>query len=438
MTIAEETRQAIIDWFARKGITAETLNDFGVYQDDGAVCFPYGSMAKKRYGIPNGERSFRWESGTDPILFNRRDLGKPRLFLCEGETDTMRLRQEIAGYDDVGVVGLPGIETWNDSMADDLRSAEYIYVILDNDLDYRVAGRVDEAWRSIRRSLGRKAQRIKLPGGVNDLCEFFEDYSLDSLMLLVQRQPRAGESRFGTVNFNVPAPAPRYVVEDMFVQGDIHLIAGEQNIGKSWITMAAAVSIAEGKHDYLGHKVLQPGRVLYFDEENPEDLVIDRFQRLGLTAKGMENLRVISQAGIRLNTDPEAVLDEANEFEPMLIVLDSLTRIHTEDENSAGAMARLFNDGIGPLAREADAAVVLIHHVNKTEGASWRTVRGSSDITAFPDAAWLVTESDDGTIKFTNFKARRQKQAGTRYLSLVDKADGSIELLGMRGFGEIF
>lgn len=430
--------QTVLDWFAKRGISPATVADFGIYiAEDGAVAFPYGDLVKKRYGVPTGERSFRWSKGIDPILYNRRDLVKRRLFLCEGETDTMRLRQEIGDSTDVGVVGLPGIETWNPGMAADLRNANVVWVILDNDLDYRVAGRVDAAYREIRSALGPKARRVILPRGVNDLCEFFEDYSLDTLRLLVNRESGLSGSRYQPLDLSVPPIPPRWVIDGMICQGDLHLLIGEMNAGKSWFTMAMAVALSEGREDFLGHRIIRPGRVLYFDEENPEDMAIERLHRLGLTSKGMENLRFIKDAGLRLDRDPDTLLDEAMDFQPVLIVLDSLTRVHTQDENSAGAMAALFNDAIKPLARKADAAVVLIHHVNKSDsGAAWKRARGSSDITSFPDTGYDVTMKEDGSIRFTNFKARRKAQSGGMYLSLIDKPDGSIELLGSGGLSE--
>lgn len=426
--------QQVLDWFAQKGISGATVKDFGIYiADDGAVCFPYDDAGvKRRYGVPRGERSFRWESGTAPVLFNRRDLGRGTLFLCEGETDTMRLRQELGEREDVGVIGLPGIETWSEGMANSVLAAapNRVFVLLDNDSDYRVAGRVDTAWRAIRASLGRTAARVVLPSGVNDLVEFFDSYDLDALRLLVGRADRPAQSRFKPLDVITTPEPPRWVIDGMICQGDLHLLIGEMNAGKSWITMAMTVALTEGWPSFLGHDVIRPGRVLYFDEENPEDMVVERLQRLGLTAKGSENLRYVKDAGIRLDKDPDTVLDEAMDFRPTLIILDSLTRIHTQDENSAGSMAALFNDAIKPLAREADAAVVLIHHVNKSDGsATWKRARGSSDITSFPDAGYDVTMKDDGSIRFKNFKARRKAQSGKMYLSLLDKPDGSIELL---------
>lgn len=430
---------AVLQWFAKKGITADTVADFGIrVADDGAVVFPYGDGAeKRRYGVPTGERSFRWQKDTDPVLYNRRDLRKRNLFLCEGETDTIRLRQEIGDSDAVGVVGLPGIETWNSGMADDLKAAEKIWVVLDNDQDYKVAGRVDTAYRAIRLALGQRVQRVVLPRGINDLCEFFEDHNLDSLRLLVDRTPKAGTSRFRTLDLTVAPPPPKWLVEDMLCMGDINLLIGEPGVGKSWLTMSLAVAMADGHASWLTHAVIRPGRVLYVDEENPEDLIHERFSKLGLSIDGAANLRLINNAGIRLDRDPDVLLDEALDFAPNAIILDSLTRLHTEDENSAGAMASLFNEAIKPLARQTGATVVLIHHANKSDSNSgYRRARGSGDITASVDSAWDVREVDGGTLRITNFKSRRSAQENSRYVTLADKPDGSVAVLALAGYGE--
>ena len=435
------TKEQVLEWFQSKGISEDAVLDFGIYQaDDGAVVFPYDKThSKKRYGVPTGERSFHWPKGVAPTLYNRRDLSKRNLFLCEGETDTIRLRQELGPDSEVGVVGLPGIETWNAGMAEDLAHADKVWVILDNDQDYSVIGRVDTAWRTIRAALGGKARRITLPRGVNDVCEFFENYGLDTLRLLVERQPAAGESRFKTLDLTKAPPAPKWVLENIICQGDVHLVIGEPNIGKSWITMALAVAIANGDDEFLGHKIMKHGRVLYVDEENPDDLVIDRLTRLGLRPDAVKNIRYINNASLRLDRDPDALLDEVIDFQPVLVVLDSLTRLHGEDENAAGSMSALFNNAINPLARQGGAAVVLIHHVNKTDStSSFKRSRGSGDITASPDAGFDVYKGDDDTLRLKNFKARRAAQQQTMYVFIQDKPGNRVEVTSLPGFGSIF
>jgi len=415
----------VMAWFESKGINSETLFDFGIdVGADGAVHFPYRDGTKRRYGIPTGTRSFRWEKGVDPCLYNLRDNLKPTLFLVEGETDTMKLRQEIGESKSTGVIGLPGIETWGDYMAEDLANAETVYVILDNDMDYRVAGRVDHAWTQIRLALGRKAKRVYLPNGVNDICEFFESYTLDDLRMLVDRMPKAGESRFKVLDLTEDPPPVQWVIQDMICHGDIHMLIGEPSIGKSWLTMGMAVAVAGGSDTFLGRSVTEHGRVLYVDEENPEDLIYHRLHKLGLTKEIAGNIRYLSNEGIRLDRQADELVGEALDYDPSLIILDSLTRFHTEDENNAGAMAALFNDALKPLARQTGAAVVLIHHANKTDSnSSYKRSRGSGDITAGADCGYDVRAVSERTVAISNYKSRRSAQQETFYVSIRDVDD---------------
>jgi hypothetical protein len=423
--------QEVKDWFLNeRGILSETLEAFGVSVEGDAVVFDYNGSKRKRYGVLGGDRDFKWEKGSKVSLFNQGDI-KKFTFLVEGETDAMRLKQEL-GSDDVGVVALPGVLTWKDEFTSLFDNTERLWVVLDND-DYNSPARklTEDAWRNIRFSLGTKAKRLRLPEDVKDVCEFFNAYDIEALRLLAKRTPLS-QSRFHLLDLTAEPPPVRWVVEDLFCRGDIHLMIGEPGIGKSWLTMALAAAIAGGQNEFLGKPVREHGRVLYFDEENPEDLVYDRFRKLGMTRDTAKNIRYISNYGVRLDKrDADNVVEEALDFEPTLIVLDSLTRFHTEDENHAGAMAGLFNGAIKPLARETGAATVLIHHANKSDSnSSYRRSRGSGDITASVDCGFDVREVGIGSLAVANFKSRRQAQGETIYVSIVDTPQGTVELIG--------
>lgn len=423
------TTPEVLAWFGEKGITAETVFDFGIdVAKDGAVCFPYRDGVKRRYGVAGGTRSFRWEKGVTPSLFNQRDNIKRNLFLVEGETDAMKLRQELGDDPNTGVLGLPGIETWSDGMAEDFRNAENVWVILDNDADYMVQGRVDHAWTEIRLAIGNKARRIYLPNGINDICDFFQTYDLDGLRAIVAREPAPGESRFKVLDLTADPPPVHWVIEDMICGGDIHMLIGEPSIGKSWLTMGMAVAVAGGA-DFLGRSVEQ-GRVLYVDEENPEDLIYGRLHKLGLTPAIAKNIRYLSNLGIRLDKQADDLVTEALDYDPTLIILDSLTRFHTEDENNAGAISALFNDALMPLARKTGAAVVLIHHANKTDSnSSYKRSRGSGDITAGADCGYDVRAVAERTVAVSNYKSRRAAQQDTFFVTIQDVED-RVELVG--------
>lgn len=423
--------EAVANWFEEaRGITRETLRHFNVtVRDDGAVVLPYPNGEKIRKGIPNGDREFYFTSGRKPDLFNQDEASKTTVFLVEGETDTMRLWQELGSDRQYGVVGLSGIETWRDELAAAF-TGQRVYVILDNDRDYNVQARVDTAWRNIRASLGGKARRVRLPGDVKDICEFFDaGYILDHLFRAAESG--TGQSRWHPLDLTQPPPPVPWLVENMIVRGATHTITGEPGIGKSWLTMALCLGVIRGT-DWLGQKVDAPGRVLYADEENAEVLIFDRLRRkLGMTDEEARQLRYLSNQGILLDRDPDALVDEALEFEPALIVLDSLTRFHMQDEDKAGPMARLYNMALKPLARETGAALVVLHHAGKTESnSSYRRSRGSGEIVANVDVGIDARQSGINSMTLATFKSRFRQAGDVLHVAIVDDHEGGVNLIG--------
>jgi hypothetical protein len=431
------------EWFASKGITLSTLEQYGVHTDEeDALCFPYPSgTVKRRKNLPDGKRVFLWPKGKSLELFHLNNATmESTAFLVEGETDTMRLNQEILANESAkafpDVYGLPGIEAWKPEWANTFKEYERVFVILDNDQDYNVRARVDTAWRNIRADFmaltnGPTVKRVHLPEDVNDVCEFFARYDLEALKAITKRSPIQA-SRYRALDLTSEPPPVRWLVEGLICRGDIHLLIGEPGIGKSWLTMALAVAIANGNDKFLGHDIREHGKVLYVDEENPEDLIYDRFRKLGIDRTTARNIRYLNNAGIRLDgNDADVLVEEALDFEPSLVVLDSLTRFHTEDENHAGAMAALFHAAIKPLARETGAALVLIHHANKTDSnSSYKRSRGSGDITASVDSGFDVRETGENSLVMANFKSRRQAQGDALYMTIQDTADGGVQIVG--------
>lgn len=379
------------EWFLEeRGIKQSTLDAFGIRFVGDEVVIPYPTGEKYRYYDENGKRQFRFTKGMKPSLFGPRPPEDAAvLFLCEGETDTMRLWQELLDENGVkveaGVLGIGGVDTWRklpEYEKNGLMSFANIFLILDNDPDYNVKNHVDKAAMDIRREFGvHRVKRIHLPDDVKDICEFFEaGYSLDSLRLLARKH--SSVSRFKPLDLAADPPPVKWLLDGLIALGDVTLFSGPSGVGKSWITMGLSQAVADGWETFLNRALLQHGRVLVVDEENPEDVVYERMiSKLGL--KNKHNLRYIWNNGVRLDKNPDLLLEEILDWQPVFVVLDSLTRIHSQEENSAGDMAPLLNDCIRPLARETGAAVVLIHHHDKAGTGP----RGSGDILASVDGA---------------------------------------------------
>lgn len=427
--------EAVARWFEEeRGITRDTLRHFGVsVRDDGAVLLPYPNGEKVRKGIPHGEREFYFTSGRKPDLFNQQEASWPVVFVVEGETDAMRLWQELHSSEvqnrGAGVVGLSGIDTWRDELAQQF-IGQRVYVILDNDKDYNVQGRVDSAWRHIRAALGSKARRVRLPSDVKDVCEFFRTgYTVENLHTLCESG--SSQSRWSPLDLTKEPPPVDWLVDQLICRGDVHLLMGEPGIGKSWLTMALCLGVIRGT-EWLSQGVTTPGRVLYVDEENPEGLVFHRLRtQLGMTEEEARKVRYLNNQGILLDKDPDQLVDEAVEFGPSLIVLDSLTRFHMGEEDKAGPMAQLYNSALKPLARETGAALVILHHAGKTESnSSYRRSRGSGEIIANVDAGFDARQSGINSMTLATFKSRRRQAGDVLHVAIVDTPEGGVRLIG--------
>ncbi len=400
------------------------------------MALPYPSGYKIRKGLLGGEREFFTPKGFKVELFRPPGWGEnapTTMFLCEGETDTMRLQQELwdAGIESAEAWGIPGINTWKSGWADYFTHVEHVFVILDNDKDPYVKATVDGSWLKIRKDLGGKVKRIQFPPTMQakDVCEFFmQGNDLDDLRSLAVKPV----SRFKALDLSdtyKPRPV-NWMIEGLVGQGDITIMVGDPNVGKSWLAMALGVALAQGQPDFLGYPLHNHGRVLIVDEENPEDVVYNRLFKLGLTNSDLPNFRYLHDQGVRLDREPDALLEEAELFEPTLIIIDSMTRVHTEDENNAGAMSRLFNDGIKPLSRKTGATVLLLHHKTKSrDGSSYTQMRGSADIGAGIDTGLDVTQVVPGFMQMKQFKSRRQLPGPPINIRLEDTEDGHIRLL---------
>ena len=421
---------AVATWFeTERGITRDTLRAFGVGIDGDNVSLPYDNGLKHRPDPtqPLGEkRRFYFTQGRKPCLYHRpgENPGKGKAILMEGETDTMRTWQELraAGHD-TAVYGLSGIDTWSDSLASQLDGYDTIYVVLDNDEDYAVRDQVDRVWRKIRNALGGRAKRVWLPNDVKDACEFFARYNIETLGLLLTK---VGASRFQPVDFSIPPPPVEWILEGWVAKGDVAMLVGKAGLGKSWFTMGLANAMLHGGA-FLDLAV-SGSRILYVDEENPLDVIHSRMKRLGLDPyKTGTNLRYLWNQHIRLDNRPEILLDEALDFKPDLVVVDSLTRVHGKEEKDAGAMAELMNYGIKPLARDAGAAVVVIHHHGKDPNGS----RGSSDIDASADAVIEMYDrgrANPGKFELAIKKSRRKNSNPSMIVGITDYDDGTAGL----------
>lgn len=441
-------------WFEkRRGIRRETVDAFGIYTEGRDLVIPYPEgLLKRRYstdednpfGLDKEGRRFVWRdaqggpAGAGQVPFLPPDFAQAeRMILVEGETDTMALWQALPASlrSKVTVVGISGVGSWKDRYAEELfASATRVFVVLDNDDPYEspdAVKSVEGGWRKIRAALGKKARRVKLPQGVEDVAAFFMAYDWPAFEVLL-KAAGAPKRHYPRLDLFQPVPDTDWVVEDLLVAEEATVLVGDGGVGKSWFTMGLALAVAGDAETFLGQAIKKHGPVLYVDEESSKALALQRLHALGLGEKHKETLEYLWYAGVDLGREPQLLLDDAMEIEPALVIVDSLSRVALGlDENSNKEMTELIRGGLVPLARDTGAAVLFVHHSSK-DGKT--DVRGATQIRNAADNALAMSKEEAGSmiwerVRIFPSKPRRELVTLTMSIEGSMKDDGFVNLV---------
>ncbi|EQB1482442.1 helicase RepA family protein [Escherichia coli] len=205
-----------------------------------------------------------------------------------------------------------------------------------------------------------------------------------------------------------------------FLAGTVGALVAPGATGKSYWALEAAMSVACGVSggDLLQLQPQRIGRVVYLAGEDPEPVLIRRIHAIGkhLSEEARENIaeNLIVQPvmGAMLNIMDQRHRSRVTEFcvGTRLIVLDTLSRIHSLDENSNGDMARLLATLEG-VAATTGASVLYLHHVSKGsardgQADQQQAARGASALV--DNARWCgfvarMTESEAKNLSDRNF-----------------------------------
>lgn len=419
---------ALQTWFKlEKGIEPNTLNAWDVECEGDTIRFNYPHGAVKfRTGMIDGKRQFRQE-GSVGLYYRPCESAEhfTKAIICEGETDTMQLWQQFG--QEARIYGLPGNNAWKPGMAALFNDYAEVYVVLDNDSNEYAANQTEAVYKQIKTDIGRgKVHRIHLPSDVKDLVEFFVDkgHTVDEFASLLM-QAKEGTLHFTPVDFTVDLGPTDWLIEDMIARGDVVMLLGEPNAGKSMIAQSIVAAIARGDELLWKQKHVwcRNNRIMVVDEENPLDVIHSRMRDFGI-AGYEQNIRYLSDQGIRLDKPAsfDRLYDEVEAFKPEVIVLDSLVRLHTMDENSSADMGRLYNNSIKPLSRELGCTVIVLHHAGKTDSnSSYKRGRGSGELAAFPDTGYDVRPIGVGKIHLACYKNRRGAKTNGTSLAMMNE-----------------
>jgi len=210
--------------------------------------------------------------------------------------------------------------------------------------------------------------------------------------------------------FEQEQPPQDFVIPG-FLAGTVGALVAPGSTGKSFLALQIAGAVAGA--DSLGLGVAATGRVIYYNAEDPQDEIKRRLHSLGAVLSPDQRQEVVERLTIEpvcgsmlniLNDQHRAGIIKHSEG-ARLIIFDTLSRIHTAEENDNGAMAQVVAV-LENIAKETGGSVLFLHHTSKaaafnSQGDLQQAARGASSL--IDNARWCgylskMTEQEAGKL----------------------------------------
>jgi hypothetical protein len=210
-----------------------------------------------------------------------------------------------------------------------------------------------------------------------------------------------------------------WVVQGLIPERAITVFSGKRGAYKTYLGMAIAKAVAQGQP--FANLPVQQMKVFYLNRDNPRTIFMKRMceeLRLGPEDEDFAHWSLWHPKGEPPKFGQGSPILEAlaKTYEPLFIV-DSLSRFHTAEENSATEMGKVFEE-IRRL-NNFGATFLILHNLGKTKD---RGPRGSSSIA---DAVDMLVEvavrrggsrPSDRLVSLTIEKDRAEGKEGTTLL----------------------
>lgn len=219
--------------------------------------------------------------------------------------------------------------------------------------------------------------------------------------------------------------AMKWLLDNVLPEGGLVYFSAPPAGAKTWALLDMVKAFVTGEQ-WLGKYDLEPRNVLYLDEEMGVRKALPRLRKLGVPDDA-EGFWYTDKAGVRFD-NPKHVAQivkhcEANSIR--VVFVDTLTRVHSLDENDNSQMRTLFRQFSTLMDR--GITVIVAHHDRKKGAESdvrHERMRGAGEIAAMADMAYSIDKVGH-MFRLTTSKGRlvAEEDQVTVDFSIVDSAD---------------
>lgn len=198
---------------------------------------------------------------------------------------------------------------------------------------------------------------------------------------------------------NAPLRPPNFIVDSFLSQG-LHILAGSPKVGKSWLALWLAVTIAKGEQVWGMNA--QRGTTLYLCLEDSTLRIQNRL--FDITEDAPATAHFCTEAaliGVGLEEQLNSFLTEHSDTS--LVIIDTLQMVRSTKRDNT--YANDYSD-LSSLKRIADAhkiAILLIHHLRKESDDKdvFNRISGTTAISGAVDSSFTLVEEKRGSGKAT-------------------------------------
>ena len=197
----------------------------------------------------------------------------------------------------------------------------------------------------------------------------------------------------GATLMSQPLRPPDFVVDSLLAQG-LHILAGSPKVGKSWLALWLAVTVAKGEP--VWNMATKQGTTLYLCLE---DSVLRIQNRLfEITEDAPESVHFCTEcAPIGQGLEEQIETFSAEHSGTVLVIIDTLQMVRPIHD---ATYANDYRD-LSVLKRLADRlglAILLIHHLRKEKAEDvFHRISGTTAISGAVDSSFTLVEERRGS-----------------------------------------